>query len=178
MPRPGGSLSTPSRNSLPNRRLTIISGGQTGVDRAALDVAIELRLPYRGFVPQGRWAEDGRIPSNYKELTECDSSDPVVRTRLNVENSDATLILSHGKLVGGSLVTWQTARSTRKPCLHIDLDRNSDDAAVEKIRLWLRNGDFDDLNVAGSRASKDPDIYEHIREILRRVLADEPKNDY
>ncbi len=111
---------TYSKNSLPSSALTIISGGQTGVDRAALDVAIEIGLPYRGFVPQGRWAEDGIIPRKYKGLTECDSSEPALRTRLNVENSHATLILSHGKLSGGSLVTWQAARNARKPCLHID----------------------------------------------------------
>ena len=150
--------------------LKIISGGQPGVDRAAFDAAMECGLPIGGFVPLGRWAEDGQVPSRYKGLTECDSADPAVRTRLNVEHSDGTLILSHGKLSRGSLVTWQAARSARKPCLHIDLDRNSDEAAIEKIELWLRNGDFDDLNIAGPRASKDPDIYDSAIRILRSVL--------
>jgi len=151
-------------------RLRIISGGQTGVDRAAFDAAIACGLPIGGFVPLGRWAEDGTVPSKYKGLTECDSADPAVRTRLNVENSDATLILSHGKLAGGSLVTWQAARTARKPCLHIDLDRNSDDSAVEKIVLWIRTGDFYELNIAGPRASKDPEIYDHAHGILVRVF--------
>jgi hypothetical protein len=140
------------------------------VDRAAFDAAIACGLPIAGFIPQGRWAEDGRIPSNYKGLTEADSSEPAVRTRLNVENSDGTLILSHGKLHGGSLVTWQAARNARKPCLHIDLDRTSDDSAVDKILLWIRNGGFDELNVAGARASKDPEIYEHALDVLTRVF--------
>jgi len=151
-------------------RLTIVSGGQTGVDRASLDVAVDLGLPYRGFVPQGRWAEDGAISRRYKGLTECDSTDPSVRTRLNVENSDATLILSHGKLSGGSLTTWKAARNARKPCLHIDLDRNSNEAAAEKIGLWLRSGGFSELNVAGPRASKEPEIYEQAVAILKQVL--------
>ena len=151
-------------------RFTIVSGAQTGVDRAALDVAVELALPYRGFVPQGRWAEDGTISSRYKGLTECDSTDPSVRTRLNVEDSDATLILSHGKLSGGSLTTWKAARNARKPCLHIDLDRNSNEAAAEKIGLWLRSGGFSELNVAGPRASKEPEIYEQAVAILKQVL--------
>ena len=141
------------------------------MDRAALDTAIELGLPYRGFVPQGRWAEDGVIPSNYKGLTECDSREPAVRTRMNVEHSDATLILSHGKLAGGSLVTWQAARTLRKPCLHIDLDRNSDDAAVDKIVLWIKNGGFSALNIAGPRASKDPEIYASAAGVLRRIFS-------
>ena len=156
---------------MPNK-LKIISGGQTGVDRAALDAALECGLQIGGFVPLGRWSEDGGVPSSYKGLTECDSTDPAVRTRLNVEHSDATLILSHGKLSGGSLVTWQAARNGRKPCLHIDLDRNSADAAVEKIILWLRNGGFDELNVAGPRASKDSQIYESAKEVLCRVFTE------
>jgi hypothetical protein len=155
---------------LPNKP-KIISGGQTGVDRAALDAALECGLPIGGFVPLGRWAEDGQVPSSYKGLTECDSPDPALRTRLNVEHSDGTLILSHGKLAGGSLVTWQAARNARKPCLHIDLERNLDDSAVEKILLWLRNGGFSDLNVAGPRASKDPVIYESAKKVLCRVFA-------
>jgi predicted Rossmann fold nucleotide-binding protein DprA/Smf involved in DNA uptake len=152
--------------------LKIISGGQTGVDRAAFDAALEYGLPISGFVPQGRWAEDGRVPSKYKGLTESDSADPAVRTRLNVENSDATVILSHGKLRGGSLITWKAARNARKPCLHIDLARNSDYGAVERILLWVRNGDFDELNVAGPRASKDNAIYADARAILARVFAE------
>jgi len=118
----------------------------------------------------GRWAEDGRVPSKYKGLTECDSPDPAVRTRLNVETSDATLIFSHGKLSGGSLTTWKAARNARKPCLHIDLDSNSHEAAFEKIDLWLRTGEFEDLNVAGPRASKDPEIYHQVFAILVRVF--------
>ena len=169
MQRPKQRLSVPSRNSLQSR-LKIISGGQTGADRAALDAALECGLQIRGFVPIDRRAEDGPVPSSYKGLTECDSPDPTVRTRLNVESSDATLILSHGKLSGGSLTTWKAARNARKPCLHIDLDRNSRDAPVEKIDLWLRTGGFDDLNVAGPRASKDPEIYASALEILVRVF--------
>lgn len=140
------------------------------MDRAAFDAALSCGLKIGGFVPQGRWAEDGQVPSKYKGLTECDSPDPAVRTRLNVENSDATLILSHGKLSGGSLVTWKAARNARRPCLHIDLDRDSDNAAVDKILLWIRNGRFSELNVAGPRASKDAEIYEHAREVLTRVF--------
>jgi hypothetical protein len=155
---------------LPNKP-KIISGGQTGADRAAFDAALQCGLEIGGFVPLGRWAEDGHVPGRYKGLTECDSEDPAVRTRLNVENSDATLILSHGKLSGGSLTTWKAARNSRKPCLHIDLDRDSDETALDKISLWLRNGGFSELNIAGPRASKDPQIYDHAYKVLTRVFA-------
>jgi hypothetical protein len=88
-----------------------------------------------------------------------------------VETSDATLILSHGKLSGGSLVTWTAARTARKPCLHIDLDRESEDTAVDKICLWVRTVGVHALNVAGPRASKDPEIYEHALEVLSRAFS-------
>lgn len=151
-------------------KLTIFSGGQTGADRAALDSARESGLKIGGYVPKGRWTEDGELPSDYKGLTETDSDDPAERTRLNVINSDATLIFSHGKLNGGSLLTWKTSRDQRRPCLHIDLLRTSEDAAVEKILLWLRTTDIEILNIAGPRASKDPEIYNAVKSILDEVL--------
>jgi hypothetical protein len=155
---------------LPSSLRKIVSGGQAGADRAALDAAAEFGVRVGGFVPNGRWAEDGPIHRSYKGLTETDSSEPSERTRLNVLHSDGTLIFSHGKLSGGSLLTWKAARSNRKPCLHIDLDRNSDDAAIEKILLWLRTSGIRELNVAGPRASKDPDIYAGVKRVVAGVL--------
>ena len=155
---------------MPNSLVKVISGGQTGVDRAALDAAQAVGIATGGFVPKGRWAEDGPVPSSYKGLTETDSDDPAARTRLNVIYSDATLILSHGKLAGGSLLTWKIARTERKPCLHIDLDRNSDEAAMEKILLWLQTMGIRELNVAGPRASKDPGIYAGVKCVLTEVF--------
>lgn len=153
-----------------NRPKRIISGGQTGVDRGALDIAVELGIPYGGWVPRGRWAEDGPIPDIYRGMVETDSPDPATRTLLNVEHSDATLIFSHGKLSGGSALTARTTRYLHKPLLHIDLDRNDDPAAIEKISLWLRTIDIEVLNVAGPRASGDPVIYEDVKRILANVL--------
>ena len=155
---------------MPTKLQKIISGGQTGADRAALDAAIESGCKTGGFVPKGRWAEDGAISSKYKRLTETDSDDPAERTRLNVIHSDATLIFSHGKLAGGSMLTWRIARNERKPCLHIDLNKNSDSAAVDKIVLWMRTTEIRELNVAGPRASKDPGIYTAVKSVLTEVL--------
>lgn len=154
-----------------SKLIKVVAGGQAGADRGALDAALECGLSIGGYIPKGRWAEDGRIPSSYKGLTETDSPDPAERTRLNVLHSDATLILSHGKLSGGSLLTWKIARTARKPCLHIDLDRNSDEAAVEKIILWLRTTGVCELNVAGPRASKDPGIYAAAKRVLTEVFS-------
>ena len=91
----------------------IVSGGQTGADRAALDFARANGLGIGGWVPRGRLAEDGLIPEDYLGLLEADSTDPAVRTALNVRDSDATLILSHGPLTGGSLLTLQEATGSR-----------------------------------------------------------------
>ena len=115
----------------------IVSGGQTGADQAALDVALERGLKVGGWVPKGRLAEDGPIPERYSGLVETQSSDPAVRTSLNVRDSDATLIVSHGPLTGGSLLTLEEARRWRKPVLHLDLHEATPETAVSRLRKWL-----------------------------------------
>ena len=91
----------------------VISGAQTGADRDAFDAAIETGTDYGGWIPKGRLAEDGVIPEQYSNLVETDSEVYSVRTKLNVRDSDATLILSHGPLTGGSLYTEQKARNLK-----------------------------------------------------------------
>lgn len=155
---------------MPSKPQKIVTGGQTGVDRAGLDVAIEFDIPSGGYVPSGRWAEDGRISDRYEGLVETDTSDPAERTRLNVIDSDATLIVSRGKLTGGSMLTWQIARNHRKPLLHIDLDSYHLDETVAKTRVWIAAARCQTLNIAGPRESKDRGIYEEALSFLRRVL--------
>ncbi|HEX2796260.1 MAG TPA: putative molybdenum carrier protein, partial [Immundisolibacter sp.] len=118
---------------MPGRRLRVISGGQTGVDRAALDVALELGLPCGGWCPAGRRAEDGPIPARYP-LTEMAGADYAERTRRNVAEADATLVLCHGGLNGGSLLTVEVALALDKPCLVIDLRRPWQPSHVQS---WL-----------------------------------------
>ena len=148
----------------------IVSGGQTGADRAALDFALERGIPTGGFVPRGRLAEDGRIPDRYPGLLEADSPDPAVRTALNVRGSDATLILSHGPLRGGSLLTLREASRAGRPVLHLDLDRISPEEAGAQLRAWLEARRPGILNVAGSRASQDPRIAAATRAVLGAAL--------
>jgi hypothetical protein len=149
---------------------TIASGGQTGVDRAALDVALEYGLEIRGWVPKGRLAEDGSIPARYAGLCEADSADPAVRTVLNVHDSDATLIVSRGPLSGGTRLTLEEALRCRRPVLHLDLAQVSATEAVAQLRAWLRDVDPRTLNVAGPRASEKPGIGERAAALLRAVL--------
>jgi hypothetical protein len=145
--------------------LTIVSGGQTGVDRAALDVALELGLPCGGFCPRGRLAEDGPLEERYP-LTETPSADYAQRTEWNVVHSDATLILHRGSPRGGTALTMRLARSLAKPLRLVDLAQRPDPRPVAD---WARA--FRVLNVAGPRESQSPGIYEAARSFLQAVLS-------
>jgi hypothetical protein len=150
--------------------VVIVSGGQTGVDRAAWDVAIEVGLPIGGWVPKGRLAEDGAIAQRYTGLREAESADPAMRTVLNVRDSDATLIFSHGPLTGGSRLTFETAGRLRRPVLHVDLSNTTDAEAVTAVRAWLLGVRPEILNVAGPRASGDASAGERAAAVLRELL--------
>lgn len=128
----------------------IISGGQTGVDRGALDAAIELRLSHGGWCPRGRLAEDGSVPPRY-QLCETDSSEYRVRTEKNVLDSDGTLILHAGRLAGGTALTRRLALQHQKPCLVVNLHRAPN---LDTIRQWLAAHHIQTLNVAGPRESQ------------------------
>ncbi len=144
----------------------IISGGQTGADRAALDFAISRDIDYGGWVPLGRRAEDGPIPASYSALTECESTRYEERTERNVADSDGTLILSHGAPFGGSLLTYKIAANLLKPCLIIDFQIDATASAAAKAIEWLEDNEIETLNVAGPRASSDPAIYDKTIDLL------------
>ena len=152
----------------------IISGGQTGADQAALDVAIEMGIPHGGWVPKGRKTENGRLPDKY-QMKEINSIDYAQRTELNIIDSNGTLIFSHGKLTGGSELTQKLAKKHNKPCLHIDLSDISEYKAVEIIRSWIDIRNIKVLNIAGPRASDDPLIYNALQNVLRSVLYPPPE---
>ncbi len=154
------------------RPTKIISGAQTGVDRAALDVAIELGMEHSGWVPRGRRAEDGPIPYRY-QVCETPSADYALRTEWNVRDADATLIISRGQLSGGSGLTMMLARYMGKPVLHIDLERVSAGQAVRQLADWLNQVRPKVLNVAGQRESTTPGIYEAAASLLRAALTDQ-----
>lgn len=145
----------------------VVSGGQTGVDRAALDVALALGIACGGWCPRGRRAEDGAIPDRYP-LCETPASAYPQRTEWNVRDSDATLILYRGRLRGGSALTRELARRLGRPCLALDLDAAGADAVA--VRAWLAEQRVRVLNVAGPRASDGADLYARAAELLTVAL--------
>lgn len=147
----------------------IVSGGQTGVDRAALEVARDLGLPCGGWVPRGRRAEDGRVPDCYA-MRETASAGYPQRTRYNVRDSDATLILSRGAPTGGTALTVACAQSLRRPCLVVDIDRAVDAETERTVQVWLRRHHVRILNVAGPRESTAPGIATDAAVFIRRLL--------
>jgi len=147
----------------------IISGGQTGADQAALDVAIKLGIPYGGWIPKGRLTEKGALDSKYK-LNEMETTNYNKRTEQNVVDSDGTLIISHGRLTGGSDYTREMALLHHRPWLHIDLNKTGAFQAAGKIKSWITENEIEVLNVAGSRASKDPAIYKATVDIIETVF--------
>jgi len=146
--------------------LKIISGGQTGVDRAALNVGLALGLAVGGWCPKGRRAEDGVIPDRYP-LLETPEHDYDTRTCRNVEDSDGTLILNLGTLDGGTALTVKLARQMGKPCLMVALEDGIEPIAFQE---WLDAHPIAVLNVAGPRESKRPGVYAAACRLLDTLL--------
>jgi hypothetical protein len=143
----------------------VVSGGQTGVDRAALDVALDLGIPCGGWCPAGRLAEDGAIPERYL-LRETESASYPERTERNVRDSDATLILYRARMRGGTALTARLARHHGRPCLALEIAAADPDA----IGRWLAEHGVRVLNVAGPRESESPGIHAEATALLRQVL--------
>jgi hypothetical protein len=155
-----------ARRELPFER--IVSGGQTGADRAALDFAIAHSIPHGGWCPRGRLAEDGALEGCY-ELRETPEEEYPQRTEWNVRDSDGTLILTEGPLTGGTLATAELARDRfRRPLLVLDFEAQPDPGAVLP---WLRAHDIQVLNVAGPRESHCPGIHARATAFLTDLFA-------
>jgi hypothetical protein len=146
--------------------IKVVSGGQTGVDRAALDAARAVGLPCGGWCPRDRLAEDGPIAAIYP-LVETPSADYAQRTRWNVRDSDGTLVLARGRVEGGTAFTVAVAWRRRRPLLVVDLATGPDPAEAER---WIHKAGVRILNVAGPRESQRPGIGAEARAFLERLF--------
>jgi hypothetical protein len=145
----------------------IISGGQTGADRAALDFAIKHKIPHGGWCPKGRKALDGPLDAKYK-LKETPSEDYLERNEWNVRDSDATVVFTlANKATEGSLKTIGFAKKLKKPWLHLHPGIL---ACSQKLIAFTEKHSVRRLNVAGSRESKEPGLYEWVTKVLEKAL--------
>jgi len=148
----------------------VISGGQTGVDRAGLDAAMEAGIPVGGCCPKGRRAEDGVIPDAYP-LVELDTAEYSSRTEKNVVQSDGTLILNRGALSEGTKATYDFTLLHHKPCLIVQMDAEPMIDPLQVLR-WIQSENIRILNVAGPRESKFPEgIFREAFDYLQKVFA-------
>lgn len=129
------------------------------------------RDPTWGWCPKGKRAENGTIP-DCNNLTEMKSREYPPRTRQNVKEADATLVFTAGPLTGGSALTIDCAEKLEKPCLHVNFSQMKLDVAPQVIAQWLGSMDVEVLNVAGSRESTSPGIYEAVHRILRAIFGE------
>ncbi|MCX6969702.1 MAG: putative molybdenum carrier protein [Verrucomicrobia bacterium] len=144
----------------------LISGGQTGADRAAMDVAIRHGFPHGGWCPKGRKAEDGPIGGQYG-LVETPSANYLQRTEWNVRDTDGTVVFTLAKEVtGGSLRTLAFARKHKKPCLHISAHGTGYRDPALTLQQFVAEHGIKRLNAAGSRASKEPGVWQFAYQVI------------
>jgi hypothetical protein len=143
----------------------IISGGQTGADQAALDVAVKYNIPYGGWIPRGRRTEAGPLPARY-QMSMMPTSDYRDRTLKNIQDSHGTVVLYRNRLMGGSRLTRQLAKSEEKPCMAVNLVTHDPFEAAVTLQSFADEYRINVLNVAGPRASHDPDIYMDVKMVL------------
>ncbi len=157
--------------------LTIVSGGQTGADRAALDFAIRSGLDHDGWCPLGRLAEDGPLPPQYR-LRETPSARYAERTEWNVRDSDATVAFTlTAALAGGTKLTTELAAGMGKPLLHLCAETTGPLEAAVILRQFIGEHKITRLNVAGPRASQEPAIDAYVNAVLTAALGDNLSTD-
>lgn len=147
----------------------IVSGGQTGVDRGALDAALAADFPCGGWCPEGRQAEDGTIADRYP-LRVLAGAGYRERTEQNVIDSDATIAVQFGTLRGGTALTVRLCAARRRPCLIVDATAESAQQAADRVVRFIAEHQVAVLNTAGPRASQEPRGYDYARAMIACLL--------
>ena len=143
----------------------IISGGQTGVDRAALDAAMRYGIKCGGYCPRDFWAEDGKISSHYP-LTALDDPDPAARTQANVELAEGVCVICPGEPTGGTALAVELAILSGKPVIHLGENDQSTSQIIDRLETWFAGLPGGTINVAGPRLSEWPEAYQVTRRIF------------
>jgi hypothetical protein len=157
--------------------LVIVSGGQTGADRAALDFAIRTGLPHEGWCPLGRLAEDGPLDPRY-QLRETPTPQYAERTAWNVRDSDATVLFTtKPELAGGTKLTGELAAAQNKPLVHLCAAEHGPLEAAVALKKFLADHAVARLNIAGPRASQDPAVAAYVEAVLTPALGDSQKGN-
>ena len=147
----------------------IISGGQVGADQAGLDAAIKYNFPHGGWIQKGRKTQSGILPDKY-HLKEMSVSGYKERIEKNAIESDGTVIISHGNLAGGADYSQKMTEKHNRPCLHIDLNVTPAFMASSEINTWIIDNNIEVLNVTGSRASEDSNVYKDTVYIIEGAI--------
>ncbi|RBW62096.1 putative molybdenum carrier protein [Ruegeria sp. A3M17] len=150
--------------------MKIITGGQTGVDLAAFQFALENDIAYGGWVPKSRLNEAGRIPDRFCGLSETRSEDVAERTRMNVLSCDALLVFVDGTTSPGTQLTIDFAQEIGKPYLVVDLGQGFE-ACARQVKQWVMARPNAVLNIAGPRESEAPQIGAKVTAILRQSIS-------
>lgn len=145
----------------------ILAGGQTRVDRAALDWAIDMGIAHGGWCPRGRTAQDGPLPERYK-LKETEATGYSKRTRMNVRDADATLIIHYGPLLGGTRLTLRLADEMEKPVRLVDLSKDWPSQTIHVQAWWTERG-LHSLNVAGPSEERVQGIYALTMNLMQQL---------
>ena len=174
-PNPASPTTPPRKKYLPpvreNHLEQLTSGGQTGADRAVLEICHVRGIFCGGWVPKGRLAEDGRIDEKYTDLIETPTANYLERTEWNVRDTDGTIILTKKiKLTGGSMRTRSFCKNHDKPWMIISKENNSEPVAARKFVDFVVAKKIKNLNVAGPRESKEKGVYSWAYGVLSRAL--------
>jgi hypothetical protein len=153
----------------------IISGGQTGADRAALDVALTANFPCGGYCPKGRKAEDGPINNKYP-MTEIEGGYDE-RTEQNVIHSDGTAIFCEAEPTGGTLLTIDLCKRVNKSHLQIEMATGDTFSAAQEVEKFVNENQIQVLNVAGPRASECQSAYSYVERTLGHILGAARRNE-
>jgi hypothetical protein len=154
----------------------IISGGQPGVEIAALDAAIQLDIPHAGWAYKGRKTDDGVLPGHYN-VKGIDNPSYFERLEKNIIECDGVVILTHGQFLIGLKGVRELAEKFKKPCLRLELIECPTNQAISTIRKWMNNNEIGVVYFTGPKSTGSPKIYRDVILIIQGILGIEKEQE-